>query len=236
MKEVQQELFNAPTYKPILKWTGGKTVLSNILLNAVKTPFNKEKINYYEPFFGGGALYFKLATEDKIKSAVINDIIPHLVSLYKTIQNKKNIKTIYKQIVSFEEEFNELNTDRKRENVYKRWSNEFNSLWLDIENIGTKKEKIKGQTKPRNEQDEIKSASLFLALNKAGFNGMFRLNSSGKFNIPIGDKTQLNIVNEDSLERTSKALKDVEINCGSYEEILPPNKKIDPKTSFIYWK
>tara|TARA_B100002052_G_scaffold191676_1_gene174689 strand:- start:129 stop:1178 length:1050 start_codon:yes stop_codon:yes gene_type:complete len=219
--------------KPLIKWAGGKTILSNILLEIVNISMKKEKINYYEPFFGGGALFFRLVSEDKIKSAVINDKIPHLVSFYETIKNKKNINAIHEQTISFEKEFNNLDTRKKRETIYKQWSDEFNSLWLNIETID-KKEVIKGHTKPRNMDERIRSASLFLALNKAGFNGMFRLNNSGKFNIPIGDKTQLNIVNEDSLERASKALKDVEIHCGSYEEILPPNKKIDPKTSFIY--
>ncbi len=223
--------------KPILKWTGGKTVLANILLKAAETPFEKEKINYFEPFFGGGAVYFKLLTEGKIKSAVINDIIPHLVSFYQTIQDGENINAIYDAISSFEEEFNELNTYKEREKLYKSWSDEFNYLWLDAKDLGVEgKEKIYGQSKPKNKTERIKSASLFLVLNKAGFNGMFRLNNSGKFNIPIGDKTQLNIVEtlKDSLKSTSKALQSVEINCGSYEEILPPNKEIDPKTSFIY--
>ena len=119
-----------------------------------------------------------------------------------------------------EKEFNLQKNKTERENIYNGWKKEFNFLWVE-------KNKI-------NKSEKIKSASLFLALNKAGFNGMFRLNNKGEFNIPIGDKTQLNITNKESLERTSKALKNVEINCGSYEEILPPNKKIDPKTSFIY--
>ena len=225
---------NITEIKPLIKWAGGKTKLLPTLFEiAYKSLSEKNiKIDYYEPFFGGGSLYFKLYKEDKIKSAVINDIIPHLVSFYQTIQDEENIEGIYKQTTSFEKEFNKVDTRKKRETIYKEWSDEFNSLWLDFETVD-KKEVIK-QTKPENTEERIRSASLFLALNKAGFNGMFRLNNSGKFNIPIGDKTQLNIVNKDSLKRTSLALKDVEIICGSYEKILPPNKQIDPKTSFIY--
>ena len=244
MKEKQQQLFKAPTYKPILKWTGGKTVIANILLKAVENPFEKEKINYYEPFFGGGALFFMLATEGRIESAVINDTIPHLVSFYETIQNKENIEAIYDEIFSFEEEFNKLNTYGERKNLYKDWRDEFNYLWLDAVNLGVKgkefkevpkedKEAISGTREP-NEDERVRSASLFLALNKVGYRGMFRLSDQGKFNIPYGNKEEIKIAHKSSLESTSQALQGVEINCGSYEEVLPPNKEIDPKTSFIY--
>ena len=206
---------------PIVKWTGGKRKLLPVLnmsFNEATKNIGSKNISYYEPFFGGGALFFALSSQSKIKKAYINDAIPHLVSFYETIKEEKNINTIIKNLLSMEKEFNLQNNKTERENIYNGWKKEFNFLWVDKNKIN-KSEKI---------------ASLFLALNKAGFNGMFRLNNKGEFNIPIGDKTQLNITNKESLERTSKALKDVEINCGSYEEILPPNKKIDPKTSFIY--
>jgi len=224
--------------KPTIKWVGGKTKLKKIIHDITFLLVDQLEVktfNYYEPFFGGGGFFFHLYNLGVIKSAHINDTVTQLVSYYETIKDVGNIKKVYDQTVLFEEEFNELNNDEERKQVYKNWCNEFNSLWLNVENIGIQgKEEIKGQTEPKNNEERIRSASLFLALNKAGFNGMFRLNNNGKFNIPIGDKTYLNIIDKDLLRSTSKALKDVEINCGSYEEILPPNKKIDPKTSFIY--
>ena len=249
MNATQGQLIDIQTYKPIIKWAGGKTAISNILTKVVNLA-NKERIDYYEPFFGGGGLFFKLCTEDKIKSATINDIIPHLVSFYQTIQNS-SINNIYEEILQLEEQFNKQDNEEERKKIYNHWSDLFNSLWVDEKQINEQEDKeleeysdpkisktIKKieytERKLKNEVERVSSACLFLALNKAGFNGMFRLNSNGKFNIPIGDKTELKIVDKKSLKNTSKALKDVEINCGSYEEILPPNKKIDPKTSFIY--
>ena len=211
------------TYEPLIKWVGGKRKLLPILtmsFNEATKNIEDKNISYYEPFFGGGALFFELISKSKIKKAYINDTIPHLISFYETLKEEKNIDPVIKNLLSMEKEFNLQNNKTEREKVYNGWKKEFNYIWKD-------KNKI-------NKSEKVKSASLFLALNKAGFNGMFRLNNKGEFNIPIGDTIQLKITNKEPLARTSKALKDVEANCGSYEEILPPNKKIDPKTSFIY--
>ena len=215
------------TFKPLIKWAGGKTRLNTQLIKVVDIGLkllNLEKINYYEPFFGGGALFFELHKYDKIQSAHINDIVPHLVSFYETVANEKWLGDLFDEIESLAIKFE----DGDKKQVYgsakenSGWVKEFNELWFD------KYPKIK--------KEKIKSAALFFVLNKTGFNGMFRLNKEGKFNIPKGDTDNINFnekVKNNFIE-VSSILQNTSIHSGSYEKILPPENEIDKKTSFIY--
>ena len=213
--------------KPLIKWPGGKTRLNTQLIKAFNIglkSLNLEKINYYEPFFGGGALFFELHNNEKIQSAHINDIVPHLVSFYETIANELWLNDLFNEIESLAITFEK--GDKKK--VYgsakenSGWIKDFNELWLDKH--------------PSTKEEKIKSAALFFVLNKTGFNGMFRLNKDGKFNIPKGDTEKINLnekVKSNFIE-VSSILANTSIHCGSYEKILPPENAIDKKTSFIY--
>lgn len=213
--------------KPLIKWAGGKTRLNPQLTKVaeiVLKSFNTERLNYYEPFFGGGALFFELHKNEKINSAYINDIIPHLVSFYETVAKEDWLKVLFSEIESLANIFEQ--GDKK--DIYgsakdnSGWVKEFNKLWSG--------------KYPKTKQEKIKSAALFFVLNKTGFNGMFRLNKDGKFNIPKGDTDKINFdykVKKNFIE-VSSILKNTSIHCGSYEKILPPENEIDKKTSFIY--
>jgi DNA adenine methylase len=102
------------------------------------------------------------------------------------------------------------------------WIKQFNEFWIG--------------RNPRNKEDKIKSAALFFVLNKTGFNGMFRLNKDGKFNIPKGDAIKINFDTKvkENFRDVSSVLTNTSINLGSYEKILPPENNIDKNTSFIY--
>ncbi len=213
--------------KPIIKWAGGKTRLKGELLKAVDLAsglMKVEKINYYEPFFGGGALFFELHRHDMIDKAYINDIIPHLVSFYETIAKKEWLEDLFSEIESLAIKFEQ--GDKKQ--VYgsakenSGWVKEFNELWIDKH--------------PETKREKIKSAALFFVLNKTGFNGMFRLNKDGKFNIPKGDTNKINFDDKvrDNFKEVSSILATTSIHTGSYEKILPPENEIDKDTSFTY--
>lgn len=213
--------------KPIIKWAGGKTRLNPQLLKISEIALELlkiDKFNYYEPFFGGGALFFELYKNNKIKSAYINDIIPHLISFYQTISNDKWIESLFVEIDSLKNKFENGNQKQIYGSVRKKsgWVNEFNELWND--------------KKPITNQEKIRSAALFFVLNKTGFNGMFRLNKEGKYNIPKGDANKINF--GDNIKRNflevSEALSRTSIHCESFEKILPPEKDIDNQRSFIY--
>ena len=131
--------------KPLIKWPGGKTRLNTQLIKAFNIglkSLNLEKINYYEPFFGGGALFFELHNNEKIQSAHINDIVPHLVSFYETIANELWLNDLFKEIESLAIKFEK--GDKKK--VYgsaknnNGWVKEFNDLWID-KHPKTKQEK-----------------------------------------------------------------------------------------------
>ena len=213
--------------KPLIKWAGGKTRLnpqlikvSDIALKSLKI----EKFDYFEPFFGGGALFFDLHRHEKINSACINDIIPHLVSFYETVSNEKWLESLFNEIEVLANTFEESDQKKIYGSVKENsgWIREFNELWIG--------------KRPKTKQEKIKSAALFFVLNKTGFNGMFRLNKEGKFNIPKGDTKKINFNKEikKNFTEVSSILANTSIHCGSYEKILPPENEIDKKTSFIY--
>lgn len=213
--------------KPIIKWAGGKTRLKGELLKTVEIASGSmkvKKINYYEPFFGGGALFFELYRHDMIDKAYINDIIPHLVLFYEVIAKKEWLEDLFSEIeslaIKFEQEDKKQVYGSAKENS--GWVKEFNELWIN---------KL-----PKTKREKIKSAALFFVLNKTGFNGMFRLNKDGKFNIPKGDTNKINFDDKvrDNFKQVSSILSTTSIHCGSYEKILPPENKIDKHTSFIY--
>ena len=226
----QQESFQGignKNYKPLIKWAGGKSRLNKQLLNVADMALNSlniEKFNYIEPFFGGGALFFDLHRYEKIHSAHINDIIPHLVSFYETVADKKLLEDLFSEIeslaITFEKGDKKQVYGSAKENS--GWVKEFNELWIGKQ--------------PKTNQEKIKSAALFFVLNKTGFNGMFRLNKEGKFNIPKGDTDKINFDGKIKMNfiEVSSILENTSIHCGSYEKILPPENKIDKKTSFIY--
>ena len=225
----QQSLqgFENISIKPLIKWAGGKTRLNPQLTKVaelVLKSLNSDRFNYYEPFFGGGAFFFELHRNEKISKCYINDIVPHLVSFYETVSKKEWLDSLFDEIDALVNLFEKGN----KKNVYgsakenSGWVKDFNELWLDKH--------------PSTKEEKIKSAALFFVLNKTGFNGMFRLNKDGKFNIPKGDTEKINFnekVKNNFIE-VSSILEKTSIHCGSYEKILPPEKEINKKTSFIY--
>ena len=218
---------NNKPLKPLIKWAGGKTRLNSQLLKVSDIAMKLlkiEKFDYYEPFFGGGALFFELNKNEKINAAYINDIIPHLVSFYETVAKKEWLEDLFSEIESltiiFEQGDKKQVYGSAKENS--GWVRELNELWIGKH--------------PKTKQEKIKSAALFFVLNKTGFNGMFRLNKEGKFNIPKGDTDKINF--DDKVKKNfievSSILENTSIHCGTYEKILPPENEIDKKTSFIY--
>lgn len=223
----QDLLFANSNIKPLIKWAGGKTRLNPQLIKIVDVALQSLKVksfDYYEPFFGGGALFFELYKNEKINKAYINDIIPHLISFYETVSKKNWVDDLFKEIDLLVNKFEK--GDKK--NIYgsarenSGWVNEFNKLW--------------NNKHPKTKQEKIKSAALFFVLNKTGFNGMFRLNKEGKFNIPKGDTNKINFNDKvkNNFIEVSSILSNTEISCGSYEKLLPPENQINKKTSFIY--
>ena len=171
---------------PVVKWAGGKRQLLPVL-----KPMMPEFEKYFEPFFGGGALYFDILPD----SAVINDFNPQLVNVYKQI--KKSPSKMCETIREIQDEYNGFETDEERTEFYYKLRDEFNEV-ID--------------------EKSLRAAALLIFLNKAGFNGLYRVNSSGKYNVPPAHRKRINAFDEDNIKAISKALKGTRIMCGDFEK------------------
>lgn len=191
---MQRKLVNKnKLVRPFVKWAGGKRQILPEILQSIPHKFNK----YFEPFVGGGALFFEL----RPKEAVINDLNSELINLYKVIKN--NPKELIDEL-----------------KLYQNTSDYFYKIRELDRNPNFDK------------LSEIKKASRILYLNKTCYNGLFRVNSQGQFNVPFGNYKQPNIINDIVIMAVSNYLNSANLLMlsGDFEESLKKAKKND----FVY--
>ena len=210
--------------QPIIKWAGGKRKLAPIISNIAKEDLSNCD-TYIEPFFGGGAVYFDLYNNHLFKNAYVNDIVPQLVSFYKTIAQIKNIKEIHSNISEKLNQFNSLNSKKGRKDFFYDIRIEFNSLWVNEDVSAPAITKLK-------KENSIRSAILLYVLNKTCFNGLFRVNKKGGFNVPLGSYKTIAVPTLDELKNYSKSLNKTKIFLGDYEKLI--DKSIEIENSFTY--
>lgn len=194
--------------KPFLKWAGGKTKLLKGIEQRLPVGFNEWKdVTYVEPFVGGGAVLFHmLSKHQNIKHAIINDINQMLMKAYSFIQqNPDAIVDGFRSLVS---EFNKLSCDSSREDFYYRTRKLYNSL-------------------PIPDEQRI---LFFLFLNKTCFNGLYRENQDGNFNVPFGRYQSISF-DEKNIFEVHKALQSVLILCGDFDNVF---SFIKEGNNFIY--
>lgn len=184
---VVSEQLKSETY-PIVKWVGGKRQLMFELIKNMPKSYNR----YFEPFIGGGALFFELQPEQ----AYISDMNEELINLYSVVRDN-----VY-----------ELIKDLSKHEVSKEY-------FLEIRNID--------RTEQYTELSDVERASRFIYLNRTCFNGMYRVNSQGQFNVPFGHYKNPRIIDENNLLNCSELLKKTEIKCADFSEILTKVKKGD---------
>lgn len=182
------------TIKPFVKWAGGKSQL----LNEIRAKYPETIEKYCEPFVGGGAVLFDILANFQPKKVLINDINGELVNTYSQIKNSVD-ELIY--ILSDMQERFWAKNDDDRKVMYLANRERFNYL------------KTNG-----GEQDNIEKAALFIFLNKTCFNGLYRVNSKGLFNVPMGSYKNPPICDAENLRLISGLLKNVQIKCGDYSE------------------
>ncbi len=178
--------------KPFLKWVGGKTQLLPHLIEQAPKQFER----YFEPFIGGGALFFRLQPQ----RAFISDINPELINCYKVVRDDIDglIKDLSQHIYEKDYYYNLRNADRRTE--FAQWPC-------------------------------TKRASRLLYLNKTCFNGLYRVNAAGQFNVPIGRYRNPKILDEKNLLACSQALKPTQITQAEFTAIEHNVKKND----FVYF-
>lgn len=198
------------TVKPFLKWAGGKGQLLKEIDRYY--PFDDCKITKYaEPFVGGGAVLFDILSKYDLKEIYISDINAELINTYRIIRD--DIDALIDMLYSMKNEFIPLDTDARKD-YYMKKRERFNDL------------KVNG-----NENINIEKAALMIFLNKTCFNGLFRVNKKGLFNVPMGSYKNPMICDENNLRAVSEKLQKVNIVCGDYRESA---EFIDEKT-FVYF-
>lgn len=187
--------------KPFVTWVGGKReLLSEIRKRTI--PFEKENGftgTYYEPFLGGGSLFFDLQPKD----AVLSDKNLHLINAYWAVQN--DVEGLIDELTEL---FEEHSKETYRE-IRKTMNKAYHEMRHAFDNYSEK------EIRREVTQAKITSfAAEFMYLNRTCFNGLFRVNKKGDFNVPMG--THRPLVNEDNLKRCSEALKDADIRVGNF--------------------
>lgn len=182
--------------KPFVKWAGGKSQL----ISEIRKKYPKNIKCYCEPFVGGGAVLFDILANYKPEKVLINDINKELIITYYQLQN--NVDNLIKKLFALQNEFISADLEQ-RKIIYNNNRKLYNSL------------KNKSF-----ENNELEIASLFIFLNKTCFNGLYRVNKNGDFNVPMGSYKNPLICDEFNLKKSSSLLKNVKIICGDYSRCI----------------
>ena len=195
--------------KPFIKWVGGKGQLLSEINKLYPVELGKNINKYAEIFLGGGAVLFDILSKYKLDEVYISDKNLELINTYKSIRD--NVDILIKSLKEMEEQYIPLNNEDRKIYYYEK-REEYNSLKIN------------------SEVNNIEKAILFIFLNKTCFNGLYRVNKKGKFNVPMGAYKKPKICDEENLKNVSLTLRNVKIVYADYRE---SEKFIDDKT-FVY--
>ena len=194
--------------KPFVKWVGGKGQLTDEIEKMIPASVERVLTKYAEPMVGGGALFFKVLSKNNFKEFFISDINSELINAYNAI--KQNVKELIIRLKDMQMNFLPLDNNG-RKYYYYNIRDKFNTIVL-------------------NEQNSVEKAACFIFLNKTCFNGLYRVNRKGLFNVPMGSYKNPTICDEENLRNIHTALQNVTIVCGDY---TLSKSFIDNKT-FVY--
>lgn len=205
-----------PSARPFLKWAGGKTQLLNEFSKRLPPELKTGKItNYVEPFIGGGAVFFNLNTRFSFTQCSVCDANEELVLCYSVIQ--QSIKKLIAELEMLESDYLSRN-DLDRESFYYELRAAFNQKLpeIDFENY---------------QPEWVERAAQVIFLNHTCFNGLFRLNRNGEFNVPFGRYKNPDILNVDNLNDVATLLKTTRIIWGDFTQC---REFVDDHT-FVYF-
>jgi len=188
--------------KPFIKWVGGKGQLIEQLEALLPADFDRwENVTYIEPFVGGGAMLFHMLQKHKnIKSAVINDINSDLTTCYKVVRDTPT--ELVNSLKEIQREYYSLKIEDVRKQFYMLMRDEFNTKLLT----------------------PIRNTTLFFFLNRTCFNGLYRVNKSGLFNVPFGRYETPTICDPVTIYADSELLQNVDIMTGDYQQTFEKAK------------
>ena len=195
--------------KPFLKWAGGKGQLLTEIGKYYPFAEKKHIKKYAEPFVGGGAVLFDVLNKHTVDEVYISDINAELINTYITIRD--NSDELISRLKTMESDYLAKDADARKK-AYLEARARFNAL---------KRDGIR----------DTEAASLMIFLNRTCFNGLYRVNKAGDYNVPMGAYKNPQICNEDNLLNVSKKLQNANIVCGDYKNSA---SFIDDKT-FVYF-
>lgn len=208
--------------KPFIKWVGGKGQLIEQLDAQLPADFdNWDNVTYIEPFIGGGAmLFYMLQRYPNIQHAVINDINPDLTTCYRTVRDTP--EQLIESLKDIEAAYLALKTDEGRREFFMAVRERYNEKNLD----------------------PIENTTKFFFLNRTCFNGLYRVNKKGLFNVPFGKYGNPTICDPETIRKDSLLLQRVEILTGDFEDTFvyandntffyfdPPYRPLSDTSSF----
>lgn len=197
--------------RPFVKWAGGKNKLIPQMEQYYPKELKENKIDVYiEPFVGGGAILIDILKKYNIKKAYAFDINKNLINCYNIIKDK--VESLVLELKKLEEEYLKLD-DENRKEYYYDIRKKYNSINIE------------------NENEALEKTTYFIFLNKTCFNGLYRENRRGQFNVPIGKYKNPTIFDEENLIELSKLIKNVTFINGDYRE----SYKYIEENTFIYF-
>lgn len=210
--------------KPFLKWAGGKGQLLLQLDEYLPNDLQGQAFTYIEPFVGGGAMLFHMLRKfPNIKHAVINDINPHLVTAYRVIKEQPD--ELIHRLSALEQDYFLQPVEEAKKEFFLNVRKVFNEATLD----------------------DVDRTKFLMFLNRTCFNGLYRVNTKGKFNVPFGRNLHPTICNADTIMADSEVLNrvDVTILNGDFERTIdemgdglnffyfdPPYRPLNATSSF----
>ena len=181
--------------KPFIKWVGGKTQLIEQLDALLPADFgNWNDVTYIEPFVGGGAmLFYMLQRYPNIRHAVINDVNPDLTTCYRTVRDMP--EELITSLLEIQDAYNALQTEESRKEFFLTVREHYNEKNLN----------------------PLENTTKFFFLNRTCFNGLYRVNKKGLFNVPFGKYSNPQICDPDTIRKDSEILQRVEIMTGDFD-------------------
>ena len=196
--------------KPFVKWAGGKSSLIPQLTKYFPLELKNGQIEkYVEPFVGGGAVLIDILQKYNVKEAYAFDINKDLINCYNVIKYK--VEDLIQELDKKEKEFLALENDDRQKYFY-NVRTEYNSYAL-------------------NNKIDVKRASEFIFLNRTCFNGLYRVNKAGKFNVPCGKYKNPTICDSNNLRNLSILLKNVIFEYGDYRK----SESLVDENTFVYF-
>lgn len=184
---------------PFVKWAGGKGQLLEVLKANLPDGMGTTITKYAEPFVGGGALLFALLAEYTFEEVYINDNNKELINTYSVI--KDSCEELIQMLADMQSKYNACADNEEKQAYYYEQRDRYNTLILD-------------------EDTRIEKAALFIFINRTCFNGLYRVNRQGRYNVPFGKHSNPTICDTENLIKISEVLQNVTMRSCDYHDVL----------------